>query len=84
MPPPRHPPFAINREEQPVKELSTMSDVESYFFKRSVVDFEMASSLVDLQHDDHESRQIVERSDQKSLNSELEHQRQSQSRLELA
>ena len=61
-----------------------MSDVESYFFKRSVVDFEMASSLVDLQHDDHESRQIVERSDQKSLNSELEHQRQSQSRLELA
>ena len=61
-----------------------MSDVESYFFKRSAVDFEMASSLVDLQHDDHESRQIVERSDQKSLNSELEHQRQSQSRLELA
>ena len=35
----RPPPFAINREEPPVRELSTMSDVESCFFKRSIVDF---------------------------------------------
>ena len=61
-----------------------MSDVESYFFKRSVVDFEMASSLVDLQHDADESRQIAQWSDQKSLNNELDHQQRSQNRTGLA
>ena len=39
MPAPRPPPYAINREELPVRELSNMSDVESCFFKRSIVDF---------------------------------------------
>ena len=39
LPAPRPPPFAINREDPPVRELSTMSDVESCFFKRSIVDF---------------------------------------------
>ena len=39
LPAPRPPPFAINREVPPVRVLSTMSDVESCFFKRSIVDF---------------------------------------------
>ena len=39
LPAPRPPPFAINRRDIPVRELSTISDVESCFFKRSIVDF---------------------------------------------
>ena len=41
----------------------------------------MDSSLVNFQHDAQKSRQIVESSDQKSLNSELDYQRRSQSRI---
>ena len=78
VPPPRPPPFAISRVEPPVIEQSMLSDVESCFFKRSAVDLEMASSLLDLQHDAHQSRQIVQGSDQKSLKSELDDQRRSQ------
>ena len=84
VPAPRPSPFAISRMEPPVIELPTISDVESYFFKRSAVDLEMESSLVDFQHDAHESRQIVQGSDQKSLKSELNDQRRSQSGQGLA
>ena len=58
-------------------ELPAPSDVESYFFKRSAVDFEVASSWADLQHDGHESRQIEPRCDQKSLKSETHKQQPS-------
>ena len=58
-------------------ELPAPSDVESYFFKRSAVDFEVASSWADLQHDAHESRQIEPRCDQKSLKSETHKQQPS-------
>ena len=62
--------FAISRAEPAVREPPAPSDMESYFFKRSAVDFEIASSWADLQPDGHESRQIEERSDQKSLKSQ--------------
>ena len=72
-------PFAISRVEPPVIERPAPSDIESCFFKRSAVDLEMASSLADLQPDGHESLQIEQRCDQKSLRSESRHQRPSQS-----
>ena len=53
--------------------------MESYFFKRSAVDFEIASSWADLQPDGYEYRHIEERSDQKSPKSHSNHQQPSQS-----
>ena len=58
LPPPRPPIFAISRAVAQIMEPPAMSDMESYFFKRSAIDFEMASSWADLQPDGHESRQV--------------------------
>ena len=60
IPPPSPPPFAISRAAPRVREPPAMSDMESYFFKRSAVDFEVASSWADLHPDGHEFRQIEE------------------------
>ena len=79
LPPPRPPLFGVSRKEPPVIELPAVSDVESCFFKRSAVDFEVASSWADFHHDGHESRQMEQRCDQKSLKSELHQQQPSQS-----